>query len=269
MDNVRISPFTALCLRVAGLVMIFTGLLDYLFIAIPDASNPQWQLAFTTQSVDRGITPLLGIVFLATSYWLQSATATQGEQIRQPRWRDLRFLSLLLSALFGFLFVALIPLHLLGLQSYQSDILSKLDQQSTPIVGQLSSQLEQLQKLKDEKDADKKIEDTLKQISAILQTGSLNGETLTADQLGQVRQRQQELSMLKQLKGDPKALDEQIAQLKKQQEALQKDKEAEVQRTKRESLSQGARVGLRSLILAIGYIFIAWSGLRGYSSRLP
>ena len=63
------SPLAAIALKLVGLVTIISALLDYLILVIPpDFANPQWQLATTTQLVDRGIVPLVGIALILTGF---------------------------------------------------------------------------------------------------------------------------------------------------------------------------------------------------------
>jgi hypothetical protein len=58
------SPFTALALKVVGLIMIVSSLVDYIFLAIPlNAGQRAWQLAYVGQLVDRGILPMVGSPF--------------------------------------------------------------------------------------------------------------------------------------------------------------------------------------------------------------
>ena len=81
------SPLAAIALKLVGLVTIISALLDYLILVIPpDFANPQWQLATTTQLVDRGIVPLVGIALILTGFWIdrqcrtRSATAKPGDR---------------------------------------------------------------------------------------------------------------------------------------------------------------------------------------------
>jgi hypothetical protein len=72
---------------------------------------------------------------------------------------------------------------------------------------------------------------------------------------------------LKRLKADPKALEAQIdSQLNpKRAEELKKietQRNTAVDQTQGTALRSALRTGLNSLLLAIGYIFIGWTGLR-------
>ncbi|HEY9892961.1 MAG TPA: HpsJ family protein, partial [Candidatus Sericytochromatia bacterium] len=89
--------FTALALKIVGVVMILSSLLDYILMTIP--FNPgvrEWQIALATQFVDRGVIPLVGIVFVLLGYLLDNERAAPKSFVG-----DLRFWALLLSSVLG------------------------------------------------------------------------------------------------------------------------------------------------------------------------
>ncbi|MGL5062729.1 MAG: HpsJ family protein, partial [Microcoleus sp.] len=74
----QFSSVAARTLKVVGIVLILSALLDSIVLSLPgetaDIFNRVWQLAAATQIVDRGIMPLMGIALLLTGFWVDSST---------------------------------------------------------------------------------------------------------------------------------------------------------------------------------------------------
>jgi hypothetical protein len=95
----------------------------------------------------------------------------------------------------------------------------------------------------------------LAQIDQLISSGQLKDP-----QLAQAKQQQ---TQLKRLKSDPKAFDAEIAPKKTEELSKIKTRKQELEsQTQGNALRSGLRTGLNSLLLAIGYIIIGWTGLR-------
>ena len=71
------SAVASLTMKVVGLLLIVSSLLDYVILAIPlQLLNRQWQLGYTTQLVDRGVIPLMGVALLLLGFWIESNSGT-------------------------------------------------------------------------------------------------------------------------------------------------------------------------------------------------
>ncbi|WP_416675891.1 HpsJ family protein [Egbenema bharatensis] len=71
-----ITPLVALTLKVVGIVITLSTLLDIVILSIPfQLAERDWQIDFVTQFVDRGIVPLLGIVLFLTGFWIDNRAA--------------------------------------------------------------------------------------------------------------------------------------------------------------------------------------------------
>ena len=65
MNSAKMSLFTSFFLKLVGTILILASLLDYIVLAIPFRyQQEQWLVGFITQVVDRGIIPMIGIVFI-------------------------------------------------------------------------------------------------------------------------------------------------------------------------------------------------------------
>ncbi|HEY9638752.1 MAG TPA: HpsJ family protein [Coleofasciculaceae cyanobacterium] len=239
------SPFTALALKTVGLIIILSSLLNILILPIP--YNPlqrSWQLAFTTQVVDQGIYPLVGIALLLAGYWIgntEEASATQ----RKSSGLDLRFWAFLLSSLLGLIFLLLVPLHFNNILLQSNQELDQIKQQATQAQTQLESETQRVNAL---------IKDP-QQLAEL--DKAIEGGKVPPNQLPQAQALRDQLKKFQQ---DPKALNQQVEA--KKTEISTKKQEAENQ-TKTNALKSGIRTGLISLLLAIGYITLGWTGLRG------
>jgi|SRR4028118_214328 hypothetical protein len=242
------SPFTALTLKIVGLIMILYSLLDYIILAIPfNALQREWQLGITTQVVDRGITPMVGIALLMAGYWIDSSIgALQNKQ--KPLVQDLRFWTLLLSSLLGLIYLLLVPLHINNTLWLKNQDFQKIEQQATQASAQLDNRIKQVDALV--KDPQK-----LSQLDKAITSGQVQGE-----QLAQAQAIKQQLQTFKQ---DPKALGQQVETVKTQ---IRNGKQQAEQQATTKALKLGLRTGLVSALLALGYIAIGWMGLRSLGS---
>ncbi|MBW4648457.1 MAG: HpsJ family protein [Kastovskya adunca ATA6-11-RM4] len=241
------SSFTALTLKVVGLIMILSSLIDFILLAIP--FNPlqrEWQLSWTTQVVDRGIIPMVGIALLLAGYWISSNAAAVTE--RKSGAQDLRFWVLLLSSLLGLLYLLLVPLHLNNIRLASTQALEQINQRATQEEGRIQTESQQINTL---------IQDNqrLSELDQAIASGQVQGEQL--QRLQAIRQQ------IEAIKKDPQALNQQVeaAQTQLRSRRLEAEKQARAS-----AFKLGLRTGLSSLLLAIGYIAVGWTGLRSLKS---
>jgi hypothetical protein len=241
------SSFTALTLKVVGLIMILSSLIDFILLAIP--FNPlqrEWQLSWTTQVVDRGIIPMVGIALLLAGYWISSNAAAVTE--RKSGAQDLRFWVLLLSSLLGLMYLLLVPLHLNNIRLASTQALEQINQRATQEEGRIQTESQQINTL---------IQDNqrLSELDQAIASGQVQGEQL--QRLQAIRQQ------IEAIKKDPQALNQQVeaAQTQLRSRRLEAEKQARAS-----AFKLGLRTGLSSLLLAIGYIAVGWTGLRSLKS---
>lgn len=256
-SNPIYSPFTALTLKTVGLVMIVSSLLDYILLAIPfKPTNQQWQLMFTTQIVDRGIIPMVGIGFLVTGYWVANSMGAGSTEPRSSV-QDLRFWAFLLASLLGLIFLLLAPLHFNNIRLQSSRALQQIEQQANQKETQLETQAEQFNALLKNPDQLSKVEQRLDQQ---LEQATKSGQ-VPADQLAAAQQFRQQLQLLKE---NPDTLGKRVEEGQTKIRSLKLEAQ---QQARTEVLKLGLKTGLTSLLLAIGYIVIGWVGLRNIATR--
>jgi hypothetical protein len=257
----QFSSVAAQTLKVVGIILILSALLDCIVLSLPgeasDLLNRAWQLAAATQIVDRGIIPLMGIALLMTGFWVDSSSGVSIE--RRKVWLDLRFWALLISSLLGLVYLSLVPVHLNNTRLELQDALAQVAREAGQAEGQLEAQITsdqfkaQIEQLKNQRRT---------QIAALLQD---EGKLQQALQSSDVPQELK--TVLRNSKNDPKALDnflEQQAQelptqARNEIRTRKQQKEKELRTRSRNSSLQ---TGISSLLLAIGYITVGWTGLR-------
>jgi Skp family chaperone for outer membrane proteins len=240
-----VSPLAAIALKVAGAIAILSALLDFLILLIPpNLTNVQWQLATTTQFVDRGIVPLVGMALLLAGFWIDSSVGRISQ--RKSLTGDLRFWVCALASLLGLAYLLLTLLHLnavrLSSQQALAQVGTEASQAASQLQQQLSTELNQQQT----------------QIGALLQNEELLAQAI---QSGQVPQD------IEQYRNDPEGLSQFLQQRADQaQQQIETEigtRRAEAERrVKTEAWRSGIRISVISLLLAAGYALIGWLGLK-------
>ncbi|NEO97221.1 MAG: hypothetical protein F6K58_00580 [Symploca sp. SIO2E9] len=253
------SPFTALTLKLVGLVMIVSSLLDYIILAIPSNSLEsadafrEWQWAVTTQGVDRGVVPLVGIALFLTGYWVSKS-------LNDPRTEptsytvEIRFWVLVLSAILGLLFLLLVFLHTSNTLWRSNRAFEQIEQQAT----QVETQLENVEKLKTPEGLEK-FRQELERSEARLE-GAIEAGQVSPAQLRQAKfQLEASKSLLKAFQENPEVANQKLEE--NVNKILSRNLEQQ-NRVKSNVWKSGIKTILSSLLLAIGYTIIGWAGLR-------
>jgi hypothetical protein len=241
------SFLTPLALKTAGAVLILSSLIDLLFMLFFPPENlvlegNRWWLYATSQLVDRGLLPLVGIAFVVTGDWIKIVSTEDGGD-RGNAWRIGTFS---LASLLGLIFVLIIPFQLNTTNEFKSQDLNKIGNEVTQLEKGIKSNLQQINAQSKDK-----IKAQITAIDKELKSGRAQGERLANLQLTKAK--------LELLITDPKKFAQESEQNLQQ---LQKQKQkAEAQASDR-MLKTGVRTSLASLLLAIAYVTIGWTGLR-------
>ena len=246
-----------LILKLVGFILILSSLIDFITLLIPIKSQDNaWVASTFTQLVDRGIIPMIGLAFLFLSYFLESGTISSE---RSKPFLSIRFWALILSSLLGLAFLFIAPLHMNNTRILAEQSNKQIDDRAANLTADLNNKVQQRQDqltaaLKDEKQR-QLLDQQLAQISQAIASGQLKG-----DQLTQATQAQKELQ---DLKTNPSAIESKAKDFRNQglikiadeQKQLKAQAETDFRKT-------SIRVGLSSLLLALGYSIIGWTGLR-------
>ena len=241
------SFLTPLALKTAGAVLILSSLIDLIFMLWLPPENlilegDRWWLYATSQLVDRGLLPLVGISFVVAGDWIRIVSTEDGGD-RGNAWRIGTFG---LASLLGLIFVLIIPFQLMTTNDIKAQDLKKIDTEVTQLEKNISGNIQQIKSQSKDK-----IKEQIAAIDKEIQTGKLQGEQLTGLQITK--------SKLELLLSDPKKFEEESQQNIKQLQSQRQKVEAQ---TNKRMLQTGVRTSLASLLLAIAYITIGWAGLR-------
>jgi uncharacterized protein YlxW (UPF0749 family) len=256
MSNATTARFTSLCIKSVGTVLIASSLVDYITLAIPfHPWDAQWQIAFTSQVVDRGIAPIVGIALILMGDWINSNAIDNNGKTAF----DLKFPVFVLSLFLGIMFLVLVPIHLLNLQTASADALSQIAQKAGQAETIIGEQYGQLQDLANNPQRLQQLESRIKDLNTAISQKQFQGQKLTAEQIKNLQETQQQLVTFRELAKNPATLKTRLEELqaKLQDEKLQRESLA-----KTEAIEQGIRIGLTSFMLSIGYLIIGGVGLQ-------
>jgi hypothetical protein len=260
----NISPFTSLALKLSGLIFILSFLLDAFILPLSAEqfpyrfNNPQWQIAFVTTFVDRGIVPLVGIVFVLVAYWLDSNAK---DAVSKKAKIELRLPIFILSCLLGLLYLLMIPIHVNNINQSKNDALTRIDQGVGQGEEQIQSFLSQLNTLSQNP---KLLDQQITQRTQVIESGQFQGQQLTVDQLQALRQQRDQLANLRELSRKPKDYKQKLDEIKNQLQTQLQDRRKQAEwGANLEAIKQLLRIGLQAMLLSIGYSVIGWLGIRG------
>lgn len=245
------SFLTPLALKTAGAVLILSSIIDLVFILWLPPDNlvldgDRWWLYATSQLVDRGLLPLVGIAFVVAGDWIRIVSTEDGGD-RGNIWRIGTFS---LASLLGLIFILIIPFQLMTTTDIKSQDLKKIDAQVTKVQTDIKDNLQAIKSQSKEQ-----IKDRLLAIDKELKTGQPQGDRLAGLQLTK--------NKLELLLSDPKKFEQETQQESQQNlKQLQAQKQVVEAQASKRMLQTGLRTSLASLLLAIAYITIGWTGLR-------
>ncbi|MBE9233118.1 hypothetical protein IQ231_15915 [Cuspidothrix issatschenkoi LEGE 03284] len=270
----------SLSLKSVGIICIISFFLDFLFLVIPfQPTDKLWQINLCRNLVDRGIVPMVGIAAMLTAYWFDSV-----DEGSRPSPFNLKLPTFMIASLLGLIFLLIFPLHLNNVNQVKTQTLTRIGQEANQLEDQVKNQLAQVQtqlgndqvKAAVEKQRTELKQQLSTQLGELVKDEQKYNQALNNNQLPAAQK-----DLLKQYKTNPKALDDFIAQQTDPQQLanqritqIRSQKEQQLEKTSDDAIKE-LRTGLSSLLLAIGYIIIGWTGLRnvgvlqGGSKRSP
>jgi hypothetical protein len=244
-----LSVLVSRALKTVGVVVILAIPLNIFIQAVPYTFDRQWQLGVVTQIVEQGIFPLVGIALFLMGAWIDNIAGLT--EAGKSKVQDMRFWVSVLASLLGLLYLVLFPLHLNNVRLENQAAVEQVSQQATQAETELNNRL------------NAEIASQRQQITLLL--------SATDEQIAQLIQEQrlsqEQADLVRRFKQDPKAIEPFLKQREEQirnqfqAEISQKRQQAE-QTRQRSSLKSGLQVGLSSLLLAIGFIIVGWTGLK-------
>jgi hypothetical protein len=235
---------TSLVLPLVGIVVSLTVVVDFTMrLFDPDVYKPEGLFSLLNEFIDRGVILLIGLALISAGFWLNKALTRPATDLNIAANSPLsnpQFWTFVFASLLGLLFLVLVPFHysISGqvLNQMVSTASTRADQQEAQARDDFQQQQEQANNLI-----------AKGQVDQLLQQKNLSP---------------QQFAFLQAIKLDPKAVDKKAAQ------SL-----AELKTQKQQALDQinkvvnGSRwrVEVRSILLAIGFVALGWTGLRDAS----
>ncbi len=256
----QFPSLAASSVKLIGAILIVSSLVDYLILLIPpNLLNRGWQLNVTSQLVDRGIVPMVGMGLVLIGFWMDSVTSGGSQKPIKPL-ADLRFWIALVASILGLVYLLLFPLHLNNTRLARAEALDQIQQQASQAETQLETQLGSNQFQQQVEQRKTLLRD---QFSSVIQDDQQLNELLARDDLPQ-----QVKEILEESRTNPQALDrfleqqadnlptQLLTQIRERRQQLE-------QEAKTRSLKSSLQTGISSLLLAIGYMGVGWTGLKG------
>lgn len=243
------SPLAATSLKLVGGIAILLFLIDLVTVLFPpQLDNVGWQLNATTQLLDRGIIPLVGIVLLFTGYWIDSSLGNAPR--KSSLATDVRFWTCLLAAFLGLVFFITTFLNPNLVLRQRGNALERLEAEAQELTAQMEGRLNQEISAR-RAQADALLQDE-EAFQAAIESGNLDEGTRT--QIEQFRQ-------------DPEAFNQYwAAQATEAQDRIQsgvgEDQQEKTSLVRTEASKALVRGILSSILLTIGFASIGWLGLR-------
>ena len=264
MNSSIISPFTALSLKLVGLILIFSSLLDYIVLAIPfNPLDSRWQITYISTVVDRGIIPMVGMAFLLTGYWIGNMGKNAPSQ---SSGLDVRLPVFILSSFLGLVFLLFVPLYLNNLRTISGDALEQINQGAAQAETRLQTEFDQLNNLLGNEQQLKQLDQRIQQLDQAITSGQVQGRQLTAQQRQQLQEQKQRFENLRSLRDQPEEIEKRLSELQTRLRSQKLDRE---KLAKTETLKRGLRIGLSSLMLTGGYSAIGWLGIKNMGGSAP
>ncbi|MEM9244700.1 MAG: HpsJ family protein [Cyanobacteria bacterium P01_F01_bin.153] len=247
---------TARAMLVCGLVTIIVAFVNYIGLLIPfEPLEQSWQQMFVSRLVDLGIIPFIGIGFIFWGFWIEERSL----QKRLPR-RKFKIAALSLAFVLGLAFLLLSPLHIVNVWSRSREVLAQITTEARSAEERVE---EQIQSEAFQSGVEQRQQALSQQVDQLLQDEAavqalLEGDELTEEQKGFLRQAQQDPERLKafinsQTERIPAEI---IGRIRERRQELDA-------RARQAAFRSGVQTGISGLMLSGGYIALGASAFRG------
>ncbi|MGD1903329.1 MAG: HpsJ family protein [Geitlerinemataceae cyanobacterium] len=253
------SSLAALSLKTVGIILIVSSLLDYTILPIPyQPLDIAWRISLASTFVDRGIIPMIGLGLMFAGYKMDTDEGRGGSVSK--KWQYLPFWGLVLAAVLGVFFALLTPMHLNDVRMASQNRLASIEEEARRVETNFNAQLgsEEFQTQLEQQQVEAK-----EQFKSLLENPDrLQTVIDSPDTPEEIR------VVLEEAKTNPQALDdffeERVAAIPEQVLGrVREQQENQTRQVGREAGKSAIRIGLSSLLLAVGYLIIGGVGLKG------
>lgn len=272
MNNSAKIEFIPVGLKIMGGILIVSSTLYFVGLAISFQPNDaSWLKAFTSEIVNLGIVPLIGLILILIAYRLESVLNNQ----KRSRLRTRKIVSLL-SVFLGILYLTVVPLAQNVVLVDNSDVFASIEP-VTDVKTKLRTKYQQFNdierqvreaqaRLENQKQSSQivsnpqsfqRLEARLRELDAAIAEPQLLSQQLTEEQIATLSDTRVRLEKLIQLANNPPAWEQHIQKLEIQ---LRSARLVNEHRAKLELVKHGIWTGINSLMLAIAYLTIGSIG---------
>jgi ABC-type multidrug transport system fused ATPase/permease subunit len=256
---------TSRTLKVAGMILMLSFLIDFVLLLFPfQPTDKGWQIGLATDLVNRGIVPMVGIGLLFTAYWVD---ATNDGGVSSGF--DLRLPSLILASVLGLIFLLIFPLHLSNIHQVRNQDVEKINREASDrelaIDNDLNGKLALLNTEQGKAALEQRKTEFKNRINSIIKDEQQYKLALESPQVSPA-----EKEIFKKIKANPQEIDKLIeqqtnfkAQADEQKRQIRERKETLEKQAQEGAWKSGLKIGMSSLLLSVGYIIIGWTGIRG------
>ncbi len=234
----------ALALKGIGCILLAIALIDYLVLLFPlDLGDPQWRFQLSSQVVDRGVLPLLGIAILGLSIWVEQLSELSSKGVMKP-------VMMVASAALTLLFFIVGPMHFVDAGKASASATRQVNNRADQAEVQLEARLQQERA----------------QINAVIsdpsQLQDLEAQLASGDIPEDAKERLTTIKdNLVRFKEDPSLLEAQQESTRNRAlSAIRSSGLEESNRVALEFRKSRIRVPLSSFMLAGAFMFIFWTG---------
>ncbi len=228
----------SLLLPIVGIILILTIVTDFVIrLFTQQWDQPDAQVNLLNELIDRGIIPLIGLALVYVGIWINDLLSPPLDPaLPSSPWSNGQFWIFVFASLMGLVFLLIIPLHFSSAGSILDSTSTRLEQQEAQAKFAIQQEQQQVQSILDSG-----------QLDQILRSGNLPPE---------------QIATLQAIQKDPQSLDTKVAERLAE---VTQQKESALEKLKGEVGVTRLRAGLRSFLLALGFIAIGWTGLRDAS----
>ncbi len=237
------TQVTSLALKTASMVLIISTIVDIAFTLLPyQLGDGKWWFAASAELVNRGLLPLVGIVFWLIADWIESVSKETSSRSGNTLAKFINFFALFLGAIF----LVIVPFQTITSNSDRDKTLTMSREEGTAMEAKIDKRVKEIT---GDKAKMQQVQQQITEMDKAIKSGQVQGEELVRIKASKAE--------LEKLTGDPGKIKESaMGDLRRRQKELEGAATANMWKT-------GIRASLASLLLSAGYSFIGLTGLRG------
>jgi hypothetical protein len=237
------TQVTSLALKTASMVLIISTIVDIAFTLLPyQLGDGKWWFAASAELVNRGLLPLVGIVFWLIADWIETVAKETSGRGSNNLTKGITLLALVL----GLLFFLIVPFQAWTSNSDRDKTLTMSREEGNAMEAKIDKRVKEIT---GDKAKMQQVQQQIGEMDKAIKSGQVQGEELARIKASKAE--------LEKLSGDPSKIKESaMGDLRRRQKDLEGAATANMWKT-------GIRASLASLLLSAGYSFIGLTGLRG------